>query len=103
MSTSTSIEQIRKYLPEINLVCFTLSVVFCLIPWNGNTIADLHSKYSTDLTPAAFTFAIWGIIFGLLYAVGYFSLIPSCRQKAIDAFGFKFVGTSIFQVSSSVN
>jgi tryptophan-rich sensory protein len=47
----------------------------------GNTSADISNKYSTYFTPANYAFAIWGIIYTLLFAFAIYQALPSQRTN----------------------
>jgi len=62
-----------------NFIAFTWSVLSGFFSWNGNTIADVSYKYPTYITPADFTFSIWGIIFFLLLLFSFCQLFRYYR------------------------
>jgi hypothetical protein len=43
---------------------------------NGRNTADVSAAYPTFITPAGFTFSIWGIIYVLLFAFVVFLQLP---------------------------
>ena len=63
----------------MNLAAFILLVLFNAVVGStafigGQTTAEVSSKYETLVTPAGFTFAIWGVIYGMLgvFVIGQF-------------------------------
>lgn len=66
----------------------------------GRDTAAVSEAYPTLFTPAGYTFAIWGLIYGLvilyvLYQFGVFGKIATDKQKAIDAITPWFAGLSV--------
>ncbi|MEN0004492.1 MAG: tryptophan-rich sensory protein [Bacteroidota bacterium] len=49
---------------------------------NGNTVGSLSDEYANLFTPAGYAFAIWGIIFLALLALGIFQLWVAFANKA---------------------
>jgi benzodiazapine receptor len=47
----------------------------------GVTSADVSNMHPTLITPAGFTFAIWGIIYTLLLLFTVYQLLPKNRNK----------------------
>jgi benzodiazapine receptor len=47
----------------------------------GVTSADVSNSYPTLVTPAGFTFAVWGIIYALLMVFAVYQLLPRNRSK----------------------
>jgi benzodiazapine receptor len=67
---------------------------------NGVTSADISDKYPTLITPAGFTFAIWGIIYALLFLFTVYQALPRNRDKSfLDEIGVLFVLSSLFNIS----
>jgi hypothetical protein len=66
----------------------------------GVTSADISDKYTTLVTPAGFTFAIWGIIYTLLAVFTVYQLLPRNRDKPfLSQIGLLFALSSILNVS----
>jgi len=64
----------------------------------GRNTADVSAAFPTLVTPAGFTFAIWGVIYVLLAALVIFQFLPSHRR---DSFNGRIGG--LFIVSSLLN
>jgi translocator protein len=66
---------------------------------NGRTTAQVSDLYSNPFTPAGYVFAIWGIIYALLFVFVIYQALPKQKdnpfQKQISAF---FLLSSIFNV-----
>jgi len=66
---------------------------------NGRTTAQVSDLYSNPITPAGYVFAIWGIIYALLFAFVIYQALPKQKnkpfQKQISAL---FILSSIFNV-----
>ncbi|RPD46426.1 tryptophan-rich sensory protein [Hymenobacter sediminis] len=52
-------------------------------PFNGQTNAQVSYKYPTVLTPAGYTFSIWGLIFLSLLFYAVWQLLPNQRQNPL--------------------
>lgn len=67
---------------------------------NGWNTAAVSEVYPTLFTPAGYTFAIWGLIYGLvilyvLYQFGVLGKVAGDKQKAIDAITPWFIALSL--------
>ncbi len=51
------------------------------LPIGGRTSADISNMYSTYFTPANYAFAIWGVIYLLLFAYSIYQALPSQRTN----------------------
>lgn len=66
----------------------------------GQLTAAVSNKYPTLVTPAGFTFAIWGIIYVLLGVFVVYSMLPKQRSSGyIERIGWLFVLSSIFNIT----
>lgn len=66
---------------------------------NGRTTAEVSGLYPTLVTPAGFTFSIWGVIYVLLLVFVVFQLLPRRRQDAFHGqIGYLFALSSVFNV-----
>jgi hypothetical protein len=66
----------------------------------GKTTADVSAAYPTSITPAGFTFAIWGIIYVLLLTFIVFQLTPRHRQDSFNnRVGFLFMLSCAFNIA----
>lgn len=45
------------------IVLIVMSFLSAAIPFGGQTVAEVHSKYETLITPAGYAFIIWGVIY----------------------------------------
>lgn len=66
----------------------------------GVTSADVSDMYPTLITPAGFTFAIWGVIYTLLLIFTIYQAMPKNRNKPfLNQISILFALSSIFNVS----
>lgn len=66
---------------------------------NGRTTAEVSGLYPTLITPAGFTFSIWGIIYVLLLVFVVFQLLARHRQDAFHGqIGYLFALSSVFNI-----
>jgi len=59
-----------------------LNAVAILLPLNGRTTRELSDKYLTDLTPAAYTFSVWNVIYLLL--LGFVLRVVWMRKESAN-------------------
>jgi benzodiazapine receptor len=65
----------------------------------GVTSADVSDSYPTLVTPAGFTFAVWGIIYALLLVFAVYQLLPRNRSKPfLGQVGLLFGLSSAFNI-----
>jgi len=65
----------------------------------GVNTADVSAAFPTLITPAGFTFAIWGIIYTLLAIFIVFQLLPGHRGDAFNIkVGYYFILSSLFNI-----
>lgn len=73
------------------------------IPLNGKTTGELSNQYPNLFTPAAITFAIWGLIYLLLAIFCAYQLYIAFKEKKdvmyIDALRLEFMVASIANMS----
>jgi benzodiazapine receptor len=74
------------FFQAINVVAFILTVVVNGLAGSttllgGVTSADVSDMYPTLVTPAGFTFAIWGVIYTLLALFVVYQAFPTNRDK----------------------
>ena len=66
----------------------------------GVNTADVSARYSSLITPAGFTFSIWGVIYTLLAVFIIFQLLPKHRQDAFNGqVGYFFILSSLFNIA----
>ncbi|HVP23848.1 MAG TPA: hypothetical protein VMS77_08055 [Conexivisphaerales archaeon] len=65
----------------------------------GVNTADVSAAFPTLITPAGFTFAIWGVIYALLGAFIVFQLLPGHRGDSfVGKVGYLFMLSSLFNI-----
>lgn len=90
----------RVFLQVINIVAYIVTVLVNGLAGSttvlgGVTSADVSDMYPTLVTPAGFTFAIWGIIYALLTLFVIYQALPSNRNKPfIEKVGIFFALSS---------
>ncbi len=93
-----------KYLVVITfLIMITVNALANILPINGITTGEVAERYPNLFTPAAFTFAIWGLIYLLLafytlYQLGFFQ-----RNRTIEKTKLLNQVGVCFSISSLVN
>src|SRR5690242_14238874 len=66
----------------------------------GRNTADVSAAYPTLVTPAGFTFAIWGVIYALLAIFVVFQLLPKHRQDPFNGrVDYLFILSGIFNIA----
>jgi translocator protein len=67
---------------------------------NGRNTADVSAAYPTPVTPAGFTFSIWGIIYVLLLGFIVYQLLPRHREDSFNQrVSYLFILSSAFNIS----
>lgn len=88
-----------------NIIAFALTVIVNSIAGSttligGVNTADISDAYPTLITPAGYTFAIWGIIYFLLGAFVIYQALPSQKGKDFQRkIGWLFVFSSILNIA----
>jgi translocator protein len=87
-----------------NVIAFVLTLVVnglantTLI--GGRTTADISNLYPTLITPAGYVFAIWGIIYALLFIFIVYHALPGQRNSAfLQKVSFLFILSCVFNVA----
>jgi hypothetical protein len=66
------------------------------------SVGDISDKYSTQITPAAYTFAIWGLIYVLLFLCISFQWYVWRQKRAasnlIDKIGYYFIFSNLANI-----
>lgn len=95
----------RQFLFQVvNVVAFVVMVVVNGLAGSttllgGVTSADVSDMYPTLITPAGFTFAIWGIIYTLLLLFTVYQFLPKNRDKTfLNQVGVLFGLSSVCNV-----
>ena len=66
----------------------------------GRNTADVSAAFPTLITPAGFTFSIWGIIYALLAAFIIFQFLPMHRRDGfIRQVSYFFILSSLFNIA----
>src|SRR5690349_16067693 len=77
--TSDTVRQAAVLLAAITTIAYNgLSQA---IPIGGRTSADVSNSYPTYFTPANYAFAIWGVIYLLLFAYSIYQALPAQREN----------------------
>jgi benzodiazapine receptor len=67
---------------------------------NDRNTADVSAAYPTLITPAGFTFSIWGIIYTLLFAFILFQLLPRHREDPFNGrVSYLFILSAVFNIA----
>ena len=67
---------------------------------NGRNTADVSAAYPTSVTPAGFTFSIWGVIYILLFAFIVFQMLPRHRKDPFNGrVSYLFILSSVFNIA----
>jgi len=93
------------FFQAINVVAFTVTIVVNMLAGstsllNGVTSGQVSDNYPTLVTPAGFTFAVWGIIYMLLLVFTVYQLLPKNRdQPFLQQIGLLFALSGACNVS----
>lgn len=62
-----------------------INVLANVIPFNGRTTGEISDLFPVLITPASFTFVIWGVIYGFLILFAWHSIrtAPSARLNGV--------------------
>jgi benzodiazapine receptor len=74
------------FLQSLNIVAFMFTIVVNALAGsttllNGKTSGEISDLYPTLITPAGFTFSIWGIIYTLLLVFTIYQMLPRNREQ----------------------
>lgn len=89
----------------MNIIAFVLTVIVNSLAGSTTLIGGVNTAFISDsnptlITPAGFTFAIWGIIYFLLGAFVVFQALPRHREKPFNKqIGWLFVLSSIINIA----
>jgi benzodiazapine receptor len=87
-----------------NVIAYVLVIIINSIAGGtkllgGLNTADVSAAFPTLITPAGFTFAIWGIIYLLLGIFIVYQLLPAHRGDAFNGkVGYLFILSSLFNI-----
>ena len=93
------------FFQAINVVAFAVMIVVNGLAGStrllgGVTSADVSDMYPTLVTPAGFTFSIWGVIYTLLLLFTVYQLLPKNRDKPfLQQIGLLFALSSVCNIS----
>lgn len=69
-----------RFLPLLNIICYIIMIVINALgstgKLGGKPVAEVSDKYYTILTPAGWTFSVWGLLY-TLQAIWLVTQIPS--------------------------
>jgi translocator protein len=66
---------------------------------NGRTTAQVSDLYANPFTPAGYVFAIWGIIYALLFVFAVYQALPKQKNQPFQRqIGALFILSSVFNV-----
>lgn len=93
----------KKLMPILALLTFVFTLLMNYLSntsyFTEQTVGDISDKYSTLITPAGYTFSIWGIIYIGLTAFVIYQLQPLWRQReeiaGVQAIRLLFIGTNL--------
>lgn len=93
-----------------NLIIFVIVLIFNFLTGTGRindlSQAEVSAMYPTKITPAGFTFSIWGIIYILLFISLFYMLFKhkeASSEEAIDTIGYLFVVSSLANILWTVS
>jgi benzodiazapine receptor len=95
----------QVFFQGINIVAFIVTVVVNVLAGsttllNGLTSGEVSDLYPTLITPAGFTFAIWGIIYALLLVFIVYQSLPRNRDKPfLNQISILFALSGIWNIS----
>jgi translocator protein len=94
----------KVFFQAINIVAYVVTLAVNGLAGSttmlgGVTSADVSDKYPTLVTPAGFTFAIWGVIYALLLLFVVYQALPKNRNKPfLSRISVLFALSSLFNV-----
>lgn len=80
--------QYHQQLAVVNLITYSVAFLISMLGQvrivGDYNMAEISAKYETGITPASFTFSIWGIIYTLLFIMLIVHLVQAFRKPAQD-------------------
>lgn len=67
------------------------------LPFNGMTTGEISAMFPVRITPAPYTFSIWGLIYLLLLIYAVYQL-SSRRHRLVERIGYLFLLSCLFNV-----
>jgi len=102
-TTSLNQDILRQVLTLIAIVAaFGTNVLANVAPINGLTIGGISNTFFKEvlITPANYAFAIWGLIYLGLIALGVYQVLPAQRQNtSLRRMGYFLVLASLAQIA----
>lgn len=102
-TTSLNQDILRQFLTLIAiLAAFGTNVLANVAPFNGLTIGEISNTFFKKvlITPANYAFAIWGLIYLGLIALGVYQVLPAQRQNpSLRRMGYFLVLASLAQIA----
>jgi benzodiazapine receptor len=95
----------QVFLQGINIIAFIVTVAVNVLAGsttllNGVTSGEVSDMYPTLVTPAGFTFSIWGIIYVLLLVFIVYQALPKNRDKAfLNQISILFALSGVLNIS----
>ena len=92
------------FFQSINVVVFIVTVAVNALAGstaflNGKTSGEISDMYPTLVTPAGYTFSIWGLIYTLLLVFVVYQVLPRNREQPfLGKVGFLFALSGILNV-----
>jgi benzodiazapine receptor len=93
------------FLQGINIVAFIVTVAVNALAGsttllNGRTSGEVSDLYPTLVTPAGYTFSIWGVIYVLLFVFVVYQALPRNREQSfLRQVSFLFVLSGVLNIS----
>lgn len=94
----------RKSLQVGNVIAYaavlTVNILSSALPLNGRTAGEISDALPSYLTPAGYTFAIWGLIYLALLGFTVYQALPAQRERPfLTQIGWWFVLSSLANVA----
>jgi len=95
----------QVFFQAVNIVAFVVTITVNVLAGsttllNGVTSGEVSDMYPTLITPAGFTFSIWGIIYVFLLVFIVYQALPKNRDKPfLGQIGLLFALSGAFNVS----
>ena len=92
-----------RFLQVANIGSFLLTIIVNILanalPLNGRTTGEISDLYPSLITPANYTFSIWGVIYALLLVFIVYQALPKNREKNfLSRIGYLFALSNIVNV-----
>ncbi|MET3683308.1 hypothetical protein ABID56_001403 [Alkalibacillus flavidus] len=81
------------------LVMLGFNVLANTLPLNGQTTRDISDRLGILLTPADYTFAIWGLIYSLLVMFIVMLWISDQGDDVVERLGYSLIASHLFNMS----